>query len=156
MSVWLSVQVRIIVASWVMGPPLSISPPPLSRAATPSHRSLPAIITPAVCALMALPCAGVSRVAAAVGDLVVLVPLGCACACRRVQCVMSWLRMRHLLTLTGSVARCAGFNDNGRLGDGTTTSRLFVTFVQGGHTFTHISSGGDHTCGVRTETGVLD
>ena len=71
----LVVQVPMPMGSWetcggrdsplVMGmskPPLTAQSPPRSRAATPSHSSRPASVTPAGCAAMALRCAGVSDI----------------------------------------------------------------------------------------------
>jgi Regulator of Chromosome Condensation (RCC1) repeat protein/regulator of chromosome condensation (RCC1) repeat-containing protein len=47
-------------------------------------------------------------------------------------------------------AWCWGNNDNGRLGNGTTTESPWPTPVQGGLSFRRISAGGYHTCGVTT------
>ncbi len=47
-------------------------------------------------------------------------------------------------------AWCWGNNDNGRLGNGTTTESPWPTPVQGGLLFRRISAGGYHTCGVTT------
>ena len=47
-------------------------------------------------------------------------------------------------------AWCWGNNDNGRLGDGTTTERLTPTPVLGGLEFRRIVAGGFQTCGVTT------
>ena len=56
---------------------------------------------------------------------------------------------RHSCGLTAAgVAYCWGWNDNGELGDGTTTSRSVPTAVSGGYTFTSISPGSDHSCGL--------
>ncbi len=49
-------------------------------------------------------------------------------------------------------AWCWGNNDNGRLGDGTTTERLTPTPVTGGLLFRRIAAGGFHTCGVTTDS----
>ena len=75
---------------------------------------------------------------------------------------MPWLRMRHLLTLTGVVARCAGDNVKGQLGDGSydpgdgSYYNLYIPVaVQGSQTFTQASSGEYHTCGVRTDGAAL-
>ena len=54
-----------------------------------------------------------------------------------------------------SVAERAGSNYSGQLGDGTTTEHLTPTVVQGSHSFTQVSSGNYHTCGVRTDGAAL-
>jgi alpha-tubulin suppressor-like RCC1 family protein len=58
----------------------------------------------------------------------------------------------HSCGLTaGGAAWCWGFNQNGgQLGDGSTTNRNSPVAVTGGLTFTAVSAGGDHTCGVAT------
>src|SRR5690349_3765917 len=45
-------------------------------------------------------------------------------------------------------AYCWGYNSDGQLGDGTTTSRPTPMLVAGGVTFTTVTAGGSHTCGV--------
>ena len=59
----------------------------------------------------------------------------------------------HTCGLTGAGASwCWGYNGNGQLGDNTTTQRLTpVAVQQGGVTFTSITAGHYHTCGL---TGV--
>ena len=57
------------------------------------------------------------------------------------------------LTTSGSVAYCWGDNTSGELGDGTTSHRPVPVAVTGGLTFTSISAGEDHTCGL-TAAGV--
>jgi alpha-tubulin suppressor-like RCC1 family protein len=52
--------------------------------------------------------------------------------------------------LTGGRAYCVGRNDEGRLGDGTTTRRSTLVAVHDGHRFLMISAGERHTCGVRS------
>ncbi len=55
----------------------------------------------------------------------------------------------HTCGLTaGGDAYCWGFNDNGALGDGTTTQRLTPVLVSGGLSFASLSAGGGHTCGL--------
>ena len=49
---------------------------------------------------------------------------------------------------TAHVAYCWGNNDGGRLGDGTTTTRLNPTIVSGSLSFSEVSAGANHTCGV--------
>jgi alpha-tubulin suppressor-like RCC1 family protein len=52
------------------------------------------------------------------------------------------------LTVAGQ-AYCWGWNSNGQLGDNTTTQRLTpVAVQQGGVTFTSITAGSQHTCGL--------
>jgi alpha-tubulin suppressor-like RCC1 family protein len=51
------------------------------------------------------------------------------------------------LTNAGT-AHCWGMNNNGQLGDGTTTGRNEPAPVAGGHTFAHITTGILHSCGV--------
>ena len=56
---------------------------------------------------------------------------------------------RHSCALNASGnAYCWGINDNGHLGDGTTTDRLVPTLVVGELTFAAVSVGYFHTCGV--------
>ncbi len=57
------------------------------------------------------------------------------------------------ITTTG-VLKCAGNNDNGRLGLGDTTARTSFTVVDSGVSYSDIEMGMSHTCG-RTTTGVL-
>jgi alpha-tubulin suppressor-like RCC1 family protein len=47
-------------------------------------------------------------------------------------------------------AHCWGLNDNGQLGDGTTTNRSGPVLVSGGLPFATVSAGGHHSCGVTT------
>jgi Regulator of Chromosome Condensation (RCC1) repeat protein len=49
---------------------------------------------------------------------------------------------------TAGQAWCWGDNQEGELGDGTTSERLFAVVVSGGHTFTSLASGAYHTCGI--------
>jgi len=61
----------------------------------------------------------------------------------------------HTCGLTGAgTAYCWGNNINGRLGDGTTTDQLVPTLVSvsGGLTFSTVSAGERHTCGVASGT----
>jgi hypothetical protein len=53
------------------------------------------------------------------------------------------------LTASGD-AYCWGLNDDGRLGDGTTTPRAIPTLVLGGLQFTSVEAGYYHTCGIVT------
>jgi alpha-tubulin suppressor-like RCC1 family protein len=48
----------------------------------------------------------------------------------------------------GSRAFCWGRNDQGQLGDGTTSQRLTPVAVSGDHRFASVSAGGPHTCGI--------
>ena len=59
---------------------------------------------------------------------------------------------RHTCGIISSdVAYCWGLNQNGEIGDGSTTSRATPTAVAGGLTFTAVSAGGFHTCGMATD-----
>ncbi|HKE91122.1 MAG TPA: hypothetical protein VKB45_12350 [Gemmatimonadales bacterium] len=51
---------------------------------------------------------------------------------------------------TAGAAYCWGENDNGQLGDGTTTQRTSPVPVLGGLTFAAVIAGGAHTCGLTT------
>ena len=51
---WPGVQVIMAMAGWVTGPSLIDGPPRPFRAATPSQRSRPAVLTPAVLRLSTL------------------------------------------------------------------------------------------------------
>ena len=57
---------------------------------------------------------------------------------------------------TTNQAYCWGYNGfsshGGQLGDGTTTQRLKPVAVVGGRSFSQISAGVDHTCGVTTDS----
>src|SRR5207247_1427933 len=56
---------------------------------------------------------------------------------------------------TGGAAYCWGSNDNGELGNGSTTSSSVpVAVTAPGLTFTAVSAGGCHTCGV-TPSGAV-
>jgi alpha-tubulin suppressor-like RCC1 family protein len=55
----------------------------------------------------------------------------------------------HVCGITGANrAFCWGANDEGQLGDHTTTPRLTPVAVGGGHLFRQVSAGGAHTCGL--------
>jgi alpha-tubulin suppressor-like RCC1 family protein len=49
---------------------------------------------------------------------------------------------------TAGAAYCWGDNASGKLGDGTTTSRITPAPVSGGLTFVAVTAGGNHTCGL--------
>jgi alpha-tubulin suppressor-like RCC1 family protein len=51
---------------------------------------------------------------------------------------------------TANKAYCWGQNDEGQLGDGTTTQRVTPTAVLGSRRFHQVVAGGSHTCGVTT------
>lgn len=44
---------------------------------------------------------------------------------------------------------CAGINDVGQLGDGTTTMRSALTTIGAANDWQQISAGASHTCGIR-------
>lgn len=50
---------------------------------------------------------------------------------------------------------CWGLNDNGHLGDGTTTDRSEPTLVSGGYEWLAVQTGGDHTCGILVSGEVM-
>ncbi len=52
---------------------------------------------------------------------------------------------------TDGAAYCWGANDDGRLGDGSTTDRRTPVLVAGGFKFVSVSAGYKHTCGVTTD-----
>jgi len=55
----------------------------------------------------------------------------------------------HTCALTGvGAAYCWGYNNNGQLGDGTTTGHLTPGPVAGGLTFATVTVGASYTCGV--------
>ena len=55
----------------------------------------------------------------------------------------------HACAITSAdVTFCWGLNDNGQVGDGTTTTRRAPVRVSGGVKFVRISAGGWHNCGV--------
>ncbi|UYL10322.1 Ig-like domain-containing protein [Bdellovibrio sp. SKB1291214] len=56
--------------------------------------------------------------------------------------------------LSGGILKCWGGNENGQIGDGTTTRRLLPTIVDSGVTYSDISTGGNHSCGITT-SGIL-
>lgn len=63
------------------------------------------------------------------------------------------LGMYHTCGLTlGGQAYCWGFNDQGQLGDGTTTNSPSPVAVATSLTFVSLAAGGEHTCGL-TSTG---
>jgi alpha-tubulin suppressor-like RCC1 family protein len=49
---------------------------------------------------------------------------------------------------TSGAAYCWGWNQDGQLGDGTTTNRTTPVAVAGGLTFASLEGGGHHTCGL--------
>ena len=51
---------------------------------------------------------------------------------------------------SSSAGYCWGFNDSGRLGDGTITQRWEPQTIIDAHVWRSISAGGYHTCGVTT------
>lgn len=55
---------------------------------------------------------------------------------------------------TGGAAYCWGLNEEGQVGDGSTTRRTAPVAVLGGHQFVRISAGLEHTCGL-TEAGEI-
>jgi alpha-tubulin suppressor-like RCC1 family protein len=50
--------------------------------------------------------------------------------------------------VSAGTAYCWGLNDNGQLGDGTTSERTSPVLVAGALSFIAVSAGGSHTCGV--------
>ena len=73
-----------------------------------------------------------------------------------VCCTQLSTRQACVSALTDTLARCAGRNYEGQLGDGTTMwEQPIPTTVQGSHNFTQVSTGAYHTCGVRTDGAAL-
>lgn len=66
-------------------------------------------------------------------------------------------RLEHACaqTSTGNLVYCWGQNDNGQLGDGTTNDRLKPVAVVGGHLFSQVAVGYNHSCGVTTDQRVF-
>ena len=61
----------------------------------------------------------------------------------------------HTCGVTGAgVLNCWGINNDGQLGDGTTTERNSPVVIDSGTSYSQISLGGYHTCGITT-AGVL-
>jgi alpha-tubulin suppressor-like RCC1 family protein len=59
------------------------------------------------------------------------------------------LGMYHTCGLTPTgVVYCWGFNDQGQLGDGSTTSRPYPVAVPSSPGFVSLAAGGEHTCGL--------
>lgn len=67
--------------------------------------------------------------------------------------VVSYYNATCGITTTG-VLKCAGYNNNGRLGLGDTNSRTSFTVVDSGVSYSDIELGMSHACG-RTTTGVI-
>lgn len=59
------------------------------------------------------------------------------------------------LRVGDGAAFCWGFGGNGQLGNGTNTNRPVPTAVTGGHLFSALSTGGSHTCGLKTDGTVF-
>ena len=53
------------------------------------------------------------------------------------------------------VLKCWGLNTNGRLGDGSVTNRTSPVVIDSGTSYSQVSAGGSHTCGIVSSTGVL-
>ncbi|NCV80111.1 MAG: hypothetical protein EBW25_04935, partial [Actinobacteria bacterium] len=57
----------------------------------------------------------------------------------------------HTCGVTGAgVLNCWGINDNGQLGDGTTTQRNSPVVIDSGTSYSQISAGNSYTCGITT------
>ena len=54
-----------------------------------------------------------------------------------------------IMAFDGSI-RCWGHNGNGQLGDGTTNTRLVPTLISGHFNFVQVSTGGYHTCALKS------
>ncbi|HEX6313558.1 MAG TPA: protein kinase [Gemmatimonadaceae bacterium] len=63
--------------------------------------------------------------------------------------------MSHSCTLSGGRTACWGSNAEGQLGDGTTDSRPTPDLVAGDLSFTQITSGFKHSCGLTTGNDVF-
>ena len=57
------------------------------------------------------------------------------------------------ITFSGAL-KCWGYNISGQLGDGTTTNRPTPVTIDQGTSYSQITAGGSHTCGITTG-GVL-
>jgi len=142
------VAARLTVGtSWAATLRLSDRPRRL-MAVSRSVASPPAIDTPAVWLVAAQRIAGVWISSA---SWVMGRPRGAAHRCPWREGLRSPASRREgtpaALTSRGA-AYCWGRNDDGELGDGTSTSRRAPVPVTGGLTFSHLAAGLTHTCGL--------
>lgn len=64
--------------------------------------------------------------------------------------LLSTAKSSHICAISNGQARCWGWNGTGQLGDGTVSQATRPIEVLGGQSFSAMSAGSDHTCGVST------
>jgi alpha-tubulin suppressor-like RCC1 family protein len=59
--------------------------------------------------------------------------------------------LSHHCGITNGGTYCWGYNGQGQVGDGTTSARTTPTLVEGGRSFTQVTTGWRHSCGVTAD-----
>lgn len=59
------------------------------------------------------------------------------------------------IVASSGVVKCWGYNVNGQIGDGTTTTRMSPVVVDPGTSYSQIAAGSGHTCGIVASTRAL-